>query len=124
MAVSVFQLRTGYGAQGRHVLPALVLPPLYAGEVLRGRRLAWLPVAAGVLWAVGQGVAWITNARRAAVGTDGSYWFFGDAQWSPPLGWWPWAVLAAAGILLGLAGYLSSASRSRSTAPSSASAAT
>ena len=32
IAVSVFQLRTGYGAQGRHVLPALVLPPLYAGE--------------------------------------------------------------------------------------------
>ena len=42
VAVSVFQLRTGYGAQGRHVLPALVLPALYAGEVLRGphRRLA------------------------------------------------------------------------------------
>ena len=37
VAVSVFQLRTGYGAQGRHVLPALVLPALYAGEVLRGR---------------------------------------------------------------------------------------
>ena len=124
IAVSVFQLRTGYGAQGRHVLPALVLPPLYAGEILRGRRLAWLPVGAGVLWAVGQGVAWITNARRAAVGTDGSYWFFGDAQWSPPLGWGVWAVFAAAGILLGLAGYLSWARRSRSTAPSSASAAT
>ena len=26
VAVSVFQLRTGYGAQGRHALPALVLP--------------------------------------------------------------------------------------------------
>jgi hypothetical protein len=124
IAVSVFQLRTGYGAQGRHVLPALVLPPLYAGEVLRGRALAWLPVAAGLLWAIGQAVAWLANARRGAVGTDGSWFFLGDAEWSPPLGWELWAALAAAGIVLALAGYLSSARRSRSSPPSSASATT
>ena len=126
VAVSVFQLRTGYGAQGRHVLPALMLPPLYAGEVLsrHPRRLAWLPVAAGLLWATGQAVAWLANARRGAVGTDGSWWFFGDAEWSPPGGWAPWTLLAALGIATGLAAYLSAASRSRSTPPTSTSTAT
>ncbi|MEO8688931.1 MAG: DUF2142 domain-containing protein [Solirubrobacteraceae bacterium] len=107
LVVSVFQLRTGYGAQGRHVLPVLVLVPLFAGEVLRRRPqgLAWLPAAAGVLWATGQAVAWLANARRAAVGTDGSWWFFGAAEWSPPGGWWVWAAAAAAGAALGLAGF-------------------
>ena len=76
-----------------------------------------------MLWAVGQAVAWLANARREAVGIDGSWWPFGAAQWSPPLGWTPWVVLAGLGIALALAGYLSSASRSRSMAPSSASAA-
>jgi hypothetical protein len=106
VVVSVFQLRTGYGAQGRHVLPVLVLAPLWAGEVLRRRPdgLAWLPAVAGVLWAAGQAVAWLVNARRGAVGTDGSWWFFGAAEWSPPGGWWPWAVLAMVGAVLGLAG--------------------
>lgn len=123
IAVSVFQLRNGFGAQGRHVLPALMLPPLYAGEILRERRLAWLGVSAGLLWAVGQAVAWLANARRSSTGIDGSWWPFGG-DWSPPLGWAPWALLAALGILLAAAGYLSSASRSRSMPPSSASAPT
>ena len=70
------------------------------------------------------GGRWLANARREAVGIDGPWWPFGAAQWSPPLGWTPWVVLAAVGIALALAGYLSSASRSRSMAPSSASAAT
>ena len=108
LVVSVFQLRTGYGAQGRHVLPVLVLVPLWAGEILRRRPqgLGWLLPAAGGLWAGGQAVAWLANARRAAVGTDGSWWFFGAAEWSPPGGWWVWAVLAAAGAALGLAATL------------------
>ena len=114
IVVSVFQLRTGYGAQGRHVLPVLVLVPLWAGEVLRrsggpGR----LVVAAGVLWSAGQAVAWLANARRGAVGTDGPWWFFGDAEWSPPGGWWPWAVLAVAGAVAGLAAALMAARQSR-----------
>jgi hypothetical protein len=108
LVVSVFQLRTGFSAQGRHVLPILVLVPLWAGEILRRRPegLGWLLPAAGVLWAVGQFVAWMANARRGAVGTDGSWWFFGAAEWSPPGGWWVWAVLAAAGAALGLAAAL------------------
>ena len=132
IVISVFQLRTGYGAQGRHVLPVLALVALWAGEVLRRHPdgLGWLPPAAGVLWATGQAVAWLASARRGAVGTDGSWWFFGDAEWSPPGGWWPWAVMAAAGAALGLAaavaagGQRSSARRSRSTPPASASTAT
>jgi hypothetical protein len=108
IAVSVVQLRTGFGAQGRHVLPVLVLVPLWAGELLRRRPegLGWLLPVAGALWAVGQVVAWQANARRGAVGSDGSWWFFGAAEWSPPGGWWVWAVLAAAGALLGLAAAL------------------
>ena len=106
----------GFGAQGRHVLPVLVLVPLWAGEILRRRPegLAWLLPAAGVLWAAGQAVAWLANARRAAVGTDGSWWFFGAAEWSPPGGWWVWAVLAAAGAALGLAATIAAR---RCTAP-------
>lgn len=113
IAVSVLQLRTGFGAQGRHVLPVLVLVPLWAGEVLRRRPegLGWLAPAAGALWVAGQGVAWLANARRGAVGTDGSWWFFGAAEWSPPGGWWIWAALAALGTALGLAAALAARPR-------------
>ena len=109
VVVSVFQLRTGYGAQGRHVLPVLVLVPLWAGEVLRRHRDGLALAAAGraaSLWAGGAGGRWLANARRGAVGTDGSWWFFGAAEWSPPGGWWVWAVLAVAGAALGLASAL------------------
>ena len=114
LAVSVFQLRTGYGAQGRHVLPVLVLVPLWAGEVLRRRPegLGWVLPAACALWAIGQAVAWLANARRGAVGTDGSWWFFGTAEWSPPGGWWLWAIMAAAAAALGLASALAASRRS------------
>jgi hypothetical protein len=130
VVVSVFQLRPGYGAQGRHVLPVLVLVPLWAGEVLRrhaGGRSFALPIAgAAVLCAGGQTLAWWIAARRSAVGTDGPWLFTGSAEWSPPGGWWPWAALAALGALLVLAGGLlaaqrSARSRSRSMPPSSAS---
>ena len=47
LVVSVFQLRTGFGAQGRHVLPVLVLVPLWAGEVLRRRPDGLALAAAG-----------------------------------------------------------------------------
>lgn len=105
---------TGYGVQGRYVLPFAVALPLLAGEIvfrhrdrleaLNTRRLfGWLAAIAAVVHAA----AWYVNARRYATGVDGPWWFFGRAEWSPPLGWWPWAVLAGGGsLLLFLAGAL------------------
>ncbi|MGI8593368.1 MAG: DUF2142 domain-containing protein [Solirubrobacteraceae bacterium] len=95
---------TGFGLQGRYLLPTFVALPLLAGELLTrhadrvpGRvRLALCAVLPGVLGAV-QAVAWWWNARRMAVGTDGGLLFPGAAEWSPPAGWWPWIVLALLG---------------------------
>jgi Predicted membrane protein (DUF2142) len=110
---------TGYGVQGRYVLPFAVAVPLLAGEIvfrhrdrlraLNTRRLlVWVAAIAAVVHAV----AWYVNARRYATGVDGPWWFFGRAEWSPPLGWWPWAVLAGGGsLLLFLAGALDPESR-------------
>jgi hypothetical protein len=42
------------------------------------------------------------NAQRYAVGLDpdsGLRWFVPDAEWSPPLGWYPWLVLGVAGTV-------------------------
>jgi hypothetical protein len=112
---------TGYGVQGRYVLPFAVAVPLLAGEIvfrhrdrleaLNTRRLlGWLAAIAAVVHAV----AWLANSRRYATGVDGPWWFFGRAEWSPPLGWWPWALLAGGGsLLLFLAGALDPESRWR-----------
>ena len=119
---------TGYGVQGRYVLPFAIAVPLLAGEIvfrhrdrlepLNTRRLlGWLAAIAAVV----QAIAWFSNARRYAIGVDGSWWFLGRAEWSPPLGWWPWAVLACIGsILLFLAGALDPESRWRTRRESSA----
>ncbi len=64
--------------------------------------LTWLattPSGTAVL----QLVAWWLEARRLAVGTDGSFLFFGDVSWDPPLGWLPWAIV----MLLATAAYAS-----------------
>jgi hypothetical protein len=95
---------TGFGLQARYLLPAFVLVPLLAGELLtrhadglprRGRLalFAGLPVVLGAV----QALAWWWNARRMAVGTDEGLLFPGSAEWSPPGGWWPWIVLALLG---------------------------
>jgi hypothetical protein len=98
---------TGFSLQGRYVLGFTALVPLLAGEILvrRHDRLQaldagqlFLPFAAGVSFV--QFVAWWTNARRFAVGVNGPRWFLPSAEWSPPLGWWPWLLLAAAGAAL------------------------
>jgi hypothetical protein len=98
---------TGFGLQSRYVLPIAIWVPLLAGELLYRRRealgrgaLRALAVGVPVVAAVVQLLGWWLNARRAAVGTDGSLLFPGDAEWSPPLGWIPWALVAAAGALL------------------------
>ena len=107
---------TGFGIQGRHVLPLLVVLPLLGGEVVRAHRERLSAVARRALLvgvplvaAGGQVAAWWYNARRAGTGVGHDLWFVGDAHWDPPLGWWWWvaAVLAGAALLalsLALAG--------------------
>lgn len=94
---------TGFPLQGRYILPVLMLPPLVAGEiVLRHRDRMPERVASRSIAAVTAGVglfqilAWWRSAGTAA-GAGGGSWLWGHAAWSPPLGWWPWALLAAAG---------------------------
>ena len=105
-----FVLPLGFGLQGRHVLAFTVAVPLLAGEILyrRAGRLPrikaghWL-VAFTALAAAVQAVGWFANARRYAVGVNGPADFIANAQWSPPLGWWPWVVVVVAGCLALLA---------------------
>jgi len=97
----------GWAVQGRHVLPLTVACPLLAGEIVwRTRR--WPPTRAGrsiglavaASCAVVHFVGFYANARRSSVGTAGSWLFPLHPEWSPPLGWWPWLLLAAAGAAL------------------------
>lgn len=108
MLMWVYAIRqTGYGLQGRYVLPALVAVPLVAGELVRahaaalGERLrGCLMTAIPLTAAAVHLLAFYWAARRAAVGTDGPLLFVGDAGWTPPLGWIPWLLAAAAGAAL------------------------
>lgn len=101
-------------AQGRHLLPAAVVVPLLAGEVLhRNRRkldelgALGLLVVVPILVAAIQLVAWYWSGHRQAVGGGGPAFYFSRAEWSPPLGWWPWAAVAATGAgLLALAAFV------------------
>jgi hypothetical protein len=114
---------TGFGVQGRYILPFAVAVPVLAGEIvfrhrerlklLNSRRLlAWFAAVAAAVHAL----AWYVNARRYATGVDGPLWFFGSEEWSPPLGWWPWALLAGLGAtLLVIAGAVDLQSRWRRT---------
>jgi hypothetical protein len=110
---------TGFGLQGRHVLPILVAVPLLAGETLnrhragtRAKLLRALTVATPVAVALMQAVAWYVNAKRYAVGGAGPNWFLGRAAWAPPAGWWTWLAAATlAGVCLAALGLLADASR-------------
>jgi len=94
---------TGFGLEGREVLPPLLLIPLVAGEVIfrhrasltRGRSAQLALSATIALIAVFQGYAWWISARAAA-GAPHAIRFYAHATWSPPLGWGPW--IAAAGL--------------------------
>jgi hypothetical protein len=97
---------TGFGLQGRYMLPAVLLIPLLAGEIasrhagrLTQARLG-APVLTGALavLALLQGYAWWFAARDAA-GTQGTVNLFAHATWKPPLGWVPWIVLAGVGCV-------------------------
>ncbi|HYB22316.1 MAG TPA: DUF2142 domain-containing protein [Solirubrobacteraceae bacterium] len=105
---ALFTRPTGFGLQGRQLLPALVVLPLLAGEVCyRARaRLAGSPSRA-LTWtvptvvAVGQVGAWYADAKRFAVGASGPLWFPPSATWTPPLGWGLWlGIVLAAGCCL------------------------
>ncbi len=97
---------TGFGLQGRYVLPAMVLIPLVAGEVIHKRRehttLAshrlppLIPGCVAALVAAFQAYVWWFNARAAA-GAPDTIRFYVHATWSPPLGWLPWIAVAAIG---------------------------
>jgi hypothetical protein len=97
---------TGFGMQGRYVLPALVLIPLVSGEIayrhvdrLARARLAGAGLAGALaLIALLQGYSWWYAARDAA-GTTGSVNLFAHAAWKPPLGWVPWIALAGVGCI-------------------------
>jgi Predicted membrane protein (DUF2142) len=97
---------TGYGLQPRHYLPFVALLPILAFEAVR--RSGWARARVRPLFAVlvagtaaMQVWAWWTNAHRYAVGSGGRLWFLDGAEWSPPLGWWPWvAVLVCAATAL------------------------
>jgi hypothetical protein len=104
--VAASYIYTGFGLQGRHFLPFVVVLPLAAAETLRrrGRRLAaarprQLLGLVAVLAGVVQFAAWWTNAHRYAVGIGGPTWFLPVAQWSPPGGWVLWMLLAGAASL-------------------------
>jgi hypothetical protein len=93
---------TGFGLQGRHVLPALVAIPLLAGETLYRHRdrahrqqlkllVGVVPVAVAAL----QGAAWYVNATHYAAGGS----IPGDAGWTPPSVSSPWFGAALVGCL-------------------------
>jgi len=94
---------TGFGLQGRYVLPLVALVPLLAGELLARRpdpaaqaHTRLLAPAAALAGALQFG-AFYVYARRSAVGTDGATWFVPDAAYIPPGGWFLWLAVAAAG---------------------------
>jgi hypothetical protein len=101
----------GAGLQGRHVLPILAVVPVWSGVVLAERlrpRAFGIAVRAGAVALPLVVVAGLyLNAMRYAIGLrpdEGPVWFVPAAQWSPPLGWYPWLTLSVVGaVLLGVA---------------------
>ena len=101
------RMSTGFGMQGRYILPFTVALPLLAGETLYRnrqrlqplRRAPVLTCLATVAAAVQAG-SWHANARRHAVGLDGSWLFFLDSEWHPGGGWYPVMAASALGAVL------------------------
>jgi hypothetical protein len=98
------QRPTGFGMQGRYALPLLALIPMAAGDVLDGggvrasrlsNRLHAIAIAAIAIF---QLTAWWINADHWA-GTSAGGLVLSRASWTPPVGWWPWLVLAAIGTI-------------------------
>jgi hypothetical protein len=96
----------GFLPQARQLLPVVVALPLVAGEVLfrQGPRFSSLRLGNlifffALLGGAVQGLGWYANAHRQAVGVSGPWLFLGQAQWSPPLGWFFWLLAVALGSL-------------------------
>jgi Predicted membrane protein (DUF2142) len=94
---------SGFGLQGRYMLPLLTLIPLVGGEVIQGARhrlsaRASRSLLTGALAAIAavELAAWWTSASAAAAPKP-HLWFIAHATWKPPLGWWPWAGMAILG---------------------------
>lgn len=100
VAVSALLMQPiGFRPQARQLLPVAVALPLVAGEVLlrQGPRFASLRLINlvfffALLGGAVQGLGWYANAHRQAVGVSGPWLFLGQAQWSPPLGWFFWLL--------------------------------
>jgi hypothetical protein len=107
VAVSALLMRPiGFRPQARQLLPVAVALPLVAGEVLFRQgprfpslRLGNLVFFFALLGGAVNGLGWYANAHRHAVGVSGPWLFLGQAQWSPPLGWFPWLLAVALGSL-------------------------
>jgi hypothetical protein len=107
VALEALQRQTGFSFQGRYALPIFILLPMAAGELIRSgsgrlssrsakRLIIGTMSVAGLVQAVG----WVTNGRRVAVGTHGSWLYAFQSQWHPPLGWLPWTVLVIAALVM------------------------
>ena len=107
---------TGFSWQGRYILPFAAGIPIVAAYALRrsprvdtgmARRLA---TALGVVFAVGQTIAYGQQLRRYTVGRDGSLLYFVKWDWSPPLP--PWLLLGTyLACIIGLAVLLTAPGR-------------
>jgi hypothetical protein len=107
LLVAASMRHTGFGLQGRYVLPFSLVVPLLAGEIVASQYQRLRAINAGHLFfpfafgvALVQLIAWWKNAYRFGVGVGGPLWFFGSAEWNPPGGWWPWLALASGGASL------------------------
>jgi len=102
---------SGFGLQGRYVLPVLVLTPMLAGSLLgqslpERPRLArgwsgwsgWAVTLAIAAVAILQPVAWCLCASNSA-STGRSLSFLSHAAWAPPSGWTLGAVISALGAI-------------------------
>jgi Predicted membrane protein (DUF2142) len=108
IALYVLTIRfTGFGIQGRHVLPIVVALPLLAGELVREGRdrvpasvlralVIGIPIAAAVVHLL---ALW-RNAQRSAFGLDQTLLGWAAPEWSPPAGWTLWFMVASAGCAL------------------------
>lgn len=111
LALAVAVRPTGWGEQTRHVLAALVVLPLVAGEVLRrhagalaARTAALAVVLAAGLAAAVHLTAWYVNARAWSSGPRGPAFLTAGDGWLPPGSWLPWAgAIVLAGVALVLA---------------------